>query len=109
MQESTFTLAQKLKKIRKAKGRTVEEMASHFDMSPYHWRKFEMGYTKPSYNLLVEIAKFFNVRVDYFLRPGNHFPFSEEEIMEKVGRSGSVIIGTHLLPELEDYYAAHQR
>lgn len=109
MQDYTYTFAQKLKKIRKAKGRTVSEMASHFNMKPYHWRKFELGYTRPDYNLLIDIAKFFNVRVDYFLRPDEHTPLTENELMEMVGRSGSVIIGTHLLPELEDYYAAHQR
>jgi len=106
MQECTFTFAQKLKKIRKAKGRTVEEMASHFNMKPYHWRKFEMGYTKPSHELLIKIAKFFNVRVDYFLRPDGHFPLSDDELLDCMGLSGNVIIGTRLKTELEDYYAA---
>ena len=63
----TANFAGRLRTIRKAKGMTQEKAAEELNISIEHLGNMERGQGKPSLELLVEIALYFNVSTDYLL------------------------------------------
>ena len=59
--------ASRLKKLRKAKGITQEKAAEELNISFEHLSKMERGKGKPSLDLLLEIAFYYQVSTDYLL------------------------------------------
>ena len=63
----TANFAGRLKTLRKEKGMTQEKAAEELNISIEHLGNMERGQRKPSLELLVEIALYFNVSADYLL------------------------------------------
>ena len=59
--------AERLKALRKARGKTQEKSAEELNISLEHLGNIERGKGKPSLELLVEIALYFHVSTDYLL------------------------------------------
>jgi transcriptional regulator with XRE-family HTH domain len=60
---------EKLRTLRKQRGLTVRELAVIFEMKSHsHIADMENGRSKPSVELLVKIADFFEVTTDQLLR-----------------------------------------
>ena len=63
--------------LRKAKGLTQQELALEVNYSDKSISKWELGYAVPSLDILMDIAKFFGVTIDYLTQE-----HSEESIDE---------------------------
>ncbi len=62
-------LGEKLRTLRKNKGISLRNLASILDVNSYsHLSAIESGKSKPSVELLVKIADFFEVTTDQLLR-----------------------------------------
>ena len=59
-------VGERLKELRKLKGRTQADIASYFGISKQAVSKWEKGLSMPDVLLLPEIAKYFDVEIDYF-------------------------------------------
>ena len=57
----------KLKEIRTLKGYSQQEVADRLHCSAISYSRYETGNRSPSYDILVKIADFFDVTVDYLL------------------------------------------
>ena len=53
--------------LRKAKGLTQQQFAEQVHYSDKSVSKWELGYTIPSVDILMDIASFYGVTVDYLL------------------------------------------
>lgn len=70
------TLAEKLRKLRKEKGLSLDEVATATNGSKsYLWALETNNDKKPSADKLMEIAKFYGVTTDYLLNEDNDKPF----------------------------------
>lgn len=56
----------RLKELRKAKGLTQKQIATHFDMTERNYQRLEAN-NSPSYDNLIKFADYFNVSTDYLL------------------------------------------
>lgn len=63
-----MNIGDKIKKLRRKKKITQEQLAKHLNVTPQAVSKWEKGLTYPEINLLVPIADYFSVTVDYLLR-----------------------------------------
>ena len=62
---------EKLRALRQQRGLTVRELAAIFGMKSHsHIADMEKGRSKPSVELLIKIADFFEVTTDQLLRDG---------------------------------------
>lgn len=59
-------VGERLKELRKLKGRTQADIASYFGISKQAVSKWENGLSMPDVLILPDIAKYFNVEIDYF-------------------------------------------
>ncbi len=57
----------RIKKLRAAHGLTQEQFSQHLNISDSHLRKMESGVSGGSIDLLVEIAEYFDVSLDYLV------------------------------------------
>ena len=57
----------RLKKLRTQKGFTQEKMAKAFNMSTRGYQNYETGKSTPPYKLLLDLATFFDVSLDYLV------------------------------------------
>lgn len=69
----------RIKKFRTIHGLTQEQFSQHLNISDSHLRKMESGVSGGSIDLLVEIAEYFDVSLDYLLLGKT----LSEEIMRK--------------------------
>ena len=69
----------RIKKLRTAHGLTQEQLSQHLNISDSHLRKMESGVSGGSIDLLVEIAEYFDVSLDYLVLGKT----LSEEIMRK--------------------------
>lgn len=60
-------LGQKLKELREEKGLTQKETAKRLNLNSVTYLRYEKAQREPSLCTLVDIAKFFEVSVDYLL------------------------------------------
>lgn len=58
---------EKLKELRKYKKLTQEDIAKKFNVNPATVSAWEVGKAQPSYDILVELANYFDVTTDYLL------------------------------------------
>lgn len=63
----TNTIGEKIKELRKEKGVTQEELAKNIDVSTSMVGMYETDARKPSYEVLIKIATYFEVSTDYLL------------------------------------------
>ena len=57
----------RLRKLRQACGKTQEELCDEIGVSDTHYRKIEAGTRTGSLELIVEMADYFDVSLDYLL------------------------------------------
>ena len=57
----------KLKELRKLAGKTQKEIAAAIGVTLSAYSNYEQGTREPSYQILVSIAKYFDVTTDYLL------------------------------------------
>lgn len=60
-------LGERLKRLRKSKSLTQVQMAKEFNLSERQYQNYEIGVSKPSYDVLLLLADFFNVSIDYLV------------------------------------------
>lgn len=58
---------EKLKQLRKEKGKTLKEVSKEIGTSLSAYSNYEQGIREPSYDILIKIARFFDVSTDYLL------------------------------------------
>ncbi len=69
----------RIKQLRNEQGLTQEQFSKHLNISDSHFRKIEAGTNGCSIDLLVEIAEYFDVSLDYLIL-GKKI---EEEVIRK--------------------------
>lgn len=57
----------KLKQLRKDKGLSQKEVASIIGVTISAYSNYEQGIREPSYDILIKLAKFYDVTTDYLL------------------------------------------
>jgi transcriptional regulator with XRE-family HTH domain len=57
----------RLREIRKSKGLTQVEVASHINLKERQYQNLDAGSSKPSFNSLVALADYFDVSLDYLV------------------------------------------
>ncbi len=60
-----FNFGLHLKKIRKAKGVTQKQLAIDIGASERGIQQYELGERKPTYDMLIALADYFDVSLDY--------------------------------------------
>ena len=60
-------LAERLKPLRKNKGKKQKEMADLLNVTERHYQKIEYGKVNVSATTLIKLANYFNVTTDYLL------------------------------------------
>ncbi|MCR5078916.1 MAG: helix-turn-helix domain-containing protein [Bacilli bacterium] len=68
MNNLAATIGKNIASLRKAKGMTQQDLAEEIHYSDKSISKWELGYSAPSIDILMDIAHFFGVSVDYLLR-----------------------------------------
>ena len=61
------SLAERLKPLRREKGKTQKEMADFLDVTERHYQKIEYGHINISATLVIKLADYFQVSADYLL------------------------------------------
>ncbi len=69
--------------LRKARGLTQQELAEKIHYSDKSISKWELGYAAPSVDILIDIARFFGVTVDYLLTEQNEESINEVTVNEE--------------------------
>lgn len=62
------TIGRNIASLRKAKNMTQQDLAEQIHYSDKSISKWELGYSAPSIDILMDIAQFFGVTVDYLLK-----------------------------------------
>ncbi len=94
----------KIKELRLSKGVSQQKVADFLNVSQQAYANYESGKRKPEYDLLLRLADFFDVSVDYILgrtdtkkAPASKRDEREEEFVEMF---------KHLNPEQQDLVIA---
>lgn len=58
---------EKLKKLRKDRGKTLLEVATALELTVSAYSNYEQGIREPSYDILIKICRYFDVSADYLL------------------------------------------
>jgi len=58
---------ERLKEIRKLKKVTQKQIADGIGASEAQYQKYEYGYNKPSYDVIIKLCQYFCVSADYLL------------------------------------------
>ena len=61
------SLAERLKPLRREKGKTQKEMTDFLDVTERHYQKLEYGHINISATLVIKLADYFQVSADYLL------------------------------------------
>ena len=69
--------------LRKARGLTQQELAEEIHYSDKSISKWELGYAAPSVDILIDIARFFGVTVDYLSTEQNEESINEVTVNEE--------------------------
>lgn len=65
MSDEIFDIGKKLKDLRTEKGLTQEELAKLLSINSVTYLHYEKNQRRPSYELLIKIADFYGVTLDY--------------------------------------------
>jgi transcriptional regulator with XRE-family HTH domain len=60
-------MSEKLKQLRKEKGKTLKEVAQKIGISLSAYSNYEQGIREPSYEILKKICAYYEVTADYLL------------------------------------------
>ena len=63
MEETLKSLGKQIAKLRQQKGLTQEKLAEYTNYSTNHISKLELARTKPSFDILIAIAKALNIEL----------------------------------------------
>lgn len=78
----------RIKQLRNEHGLTQEQFSQHLNISDSHLRKIESGISGGSIDLLVEIAEYFNVSLDYLVLGKK---ISEEVIRKRIATAINIL------------------
>ena len=78
MENLATIVGKNIASLRKARGLTQQELAQQINYSDKSISKWELGYAVPSLDILIDIAAFFNVTIDYLTQ--EHSPESIDEV-----------------------------
>lgn len=73
---------ERLKQLRKSRNVNQQTLGEYLDYKYTTIGNYETGRNEPSLDVLIKIAQFFDVSVDYLIGASD-FPISEKEITEK--------------------------
>ncbi len=76
-------LGERLKSLRLLNDLTQKEVSINLNLSEVRYGQYESNKRKPDYDVLKDIAKFYNVSTDYLLGNESKINTSETEIKEK--------------------------
>ncbi len=62
--------SERLKKLRKSKNLTQKQLGENIGTSERGIQNYELGTRKPTYDILISLAKYFNVPLDYLVGNG---------------------------------------
>lgn len=62
-----FIFGDHLKALRKAKGITQKQLATDISASERGIQQYELGERKPTYDMLIALADYFDVSLDYLV------------------------------------------
>lgn len=62
-----FSFGVHLKELRKTKGVTQKQLALDIDASERGIQQYELGERKPTYDMLIALADYFDVSLDYLV------------------------------------------
>lgn len=65
------TFSDRLKELRTSKGLTMEQLGKELDSTKGTISNYENGNKKPSLDMLIKIADYFNVSIDYLVGRSN--------------------------------------
>ena len=100
MENLALTVGKNLSALRKAKGLTQQELAQQINYSDKSLSKWELGYALPSLDVMLDIANFYGVTIDYLTQ--EHLPeaiekkVSEEEKKDANASNKAVILAMTL-------------
>ena len=81
-----------LKKLRKSKGLTTEQLANVIHVSKRTIENYESGKTSPDYETLKHFARFFNVTIDYLLGNAKEIIFITKKEYESLIAVKNIIL-----------------
>ncbi|MEG1545576.1 MAG: helix-turn-helix transcriptional regulator, partial [Tannerellaceae bacterium] len=68
--EDTMTFFERLKKIRLNRGLTQKQVAIGVHITEQSYQRYERGATRPGLDILIALADYFNVSIDYLVGRG---------------------------------------
>ncbi len=93
-----------LRKLRKSKKLTQVDVASALKIGRSTYTKYESGKSKPVPEMLIKIADYFDVSVDYLLGRSNIQNFSESKIKTKAYHNIDITgLPDEAVKQVEDY------
>ena len=75
-----ITIGERITQLRKAKNWSQDELAKEIDSSRVMIGKYERGDNSPSIEVIVKLAKAFDVSVDYLLGEGLNATYDKEMV-----------------------------
>lgn len=75
-----ITIGERITQLRKAKNWSQEELAGTIEASRIMVGKYERGDNSPSIEVLVKLARAFDVSVDYLLGEGQNASYDKETL-----------------------------
>ncbi|MFE9945422.1 helix-turn-helix domain-containing protein [Bacillus velezensis] len=73
-------LGKRITSLRKKANLTQEQMATKLNITRSALSQYELGTRNPDYDLLIKIADFFDVSIDYLLRGEDHYKDKAREL-----------------------------
>lgn len=93
-----------LRKLRESKKLTQADVASALQIGRSTYTKYESGKSKPVSEMLIKIADYFGVSIDYLLGRSNTQKFNESKIETKTYYNLDVTgLPDEALKQVEDY------
>ena len=86
---------EKLKELRKTKNLTQTDIAKMFNVTDATVSTWEVGKAQPSFDILIELAKYFNVSTDYLLGITDSDKPKIEKLRQTLLEAG-IMVGTDL-------------
>ncbi|WP_393920302.1 helix-turn-helix domain-containing protein [Bacillus altitudinis] len=97
-----YLFGKRITTLRKKAGLTQEELAKKLNVTRSALSQYELGTREPNYDLLLKIADFFEVTVDYLLRGEEHYKELASEINKRPDTRYAAIDGHDFEDEEKD-------
>jgi transcriptional regulator with XRE-family HTH domain len=81
---------ERLKELRKNKKLTQEDIAKIFNINPATVSAWEVGKAQPNYDILVELANYFGVSIDFLLGNETNSPNTIDKVNQALREAGLV-------------------